>query len=1065
MGPKKKPQKKNAFDDEDAEKEREAAAARARALRLEEERLRLQQEAEFKEMLILRKRVIKREIIEEKIRERILQCTCLLFDKFKSSQIKRFSNERKHKEWLNYMNCIQPFPYDPPNLNSFLDYFHRNESNGCLSKVNMSCKLLTTVIERVDNYINRPYFVEQSTLQNLIEVKGSLCKEIVYKYDTATFQAIMDVQNCFDKLQFWKTELFREEGEFYFWLWGWAVGEDLERRKKDLFKDKMPFRKTSNFTVRIPRNLKYKRVFLRLIHVPYDLFSWKSDNYNKPKSSDMRNIFDELLLIKEQEIEEIKQHSEMFDKKFIPWWYLKAYPPEQIIKTESSNVENTTFELPEVNESDIEIKINECESGLAISYLAVEENSNSTECSKRCITELAFSHKMLRKKGELRSNDDSAFLRSDRPTGCFENGVMLTNSLAKQDSIELKGKQVRFGKLPGEWSSDSEESSIMENEKTIFNERKATHRSNDLLEEDLGEEFRAPEEVLDFRPSPEGEGEVLTADDRIFLGWNVNRISDGEVEEKYIDFVFNKKMSGKEVNVFDNDLEMFKLRSLGELLCLVETKKSIDEPDLPGSTLRGADKLTHDNKKNKQQLPEVSAYSTRKSELGSSTKTKKSGASKTEVLDFSNITIPNTLKAFDEFINKILAGVKDSRYKNYTDELLIEQNDEYFNLRKYHIIGGIFLIDLIQYEPQPKPDQDGFPTQIHYGERNIKIDDFFATLSVHFDAATAAERAIKESVASFRKSIRSTLIKGAKTSTSLPISGPPPGDDLELEDDDTIHIRLKVYDRAVWHFPPFPVLWDSEKKCWTSHHLYDHEFREREGTLFFKLGKTSQPLAVACNRWSLLPFRSFLLEPVSNLESPPTIILTINTNFACKVDFQISEMAITLRQFTHEGSQTLDHLIGVAYNSIDELIASMRECNLDVFPELDTFLYTPGSFKKCKALEDHLYMCLAVASPAFFFKDSHWNIDGEEEKIVFRMKQYDSSKFIQIAATPFRTYICPSEDEININLDESVYYPDLKNLIERIVTEDSSIKIQQASGQLIANVYGMLSATKVLSYT
>lgn len=137
------------------------------------------------------------------------------------------------------------------------------------------------------------------------------------------------------------------------------------------------------------------------------------------------------------------------------------------------------------------------------------------------------------------------------------------------------------------------------------------------------------------------------------------------------------------------------------------------------------------------------------------------------------------------------------------------------------------------------------------------------------------------------------------------------------------------------------------------------------------------------NRWLNLPYQTWELRPLGKNK----VWFSLTASMAV-LEFIIWEDQVCVSNIdnvtNHE--EVRDALLNKFMRPKD-LIKKLREANLDVFPEIDSYAYVDGILVKHWETEDHLYQCMALVGTAYNFQWSRWNMLAGREKLIYQFRE------------------------------------------------------------------------------
>ncbi|KAF6198899.1 hypothetical protein GE061_006922 [Apolygus lucorum] len=385
--------------------------------------------------------------------------------------------------------------------------------------------------------------------------------------------------------------------------------------------------------------------------------------------------------------------------------------------------------------------------------------------------------------------------------------------------------------------------------------------------------------------------------------------------------------------------------------------------------------------------------------------------------------------------SEIFEVKEDLRQEKYMASLIIQDIQDkrnLVNLRAFFTIGGVYYLDVIIHESQPKPLKDEKTVQIFFGEHNIKRYNY----------------------------------KYDYTPPPVAPDDPdiPPPLDPGLQH--LLHIKVPLPKNILFSgCQPIVALWDRESKCWSRQHVHHFELDFTTNTATFEVGRI-WPFAFLLEKFSLLPYTKWILKPKFEIGGVSLMIQTQSMNF----EFLVKNSSVCLNSV--EGILTksvIEDFVGVLM-PVNELVRIMKSRGLNLFPDNDSFLYVVDNTAKDVVLEDHTCMTLAMFSDSLEFQSCQWNYECKRRKLAFLVREclaYNLELRLRtVTATALSAFLYRCNDEDG-SLDESKldnlgFCPDVYSLLEKAfahATPASALNPLQ-----VITVYSLLARTKVLSY-
>ncbi|XP_037792261.1 axonemal 84 kDa protein-like [Penaeus monodon] len=277
----------------------------------------------------------------------------------------------------------------------------------------------------------------------------------------------------------------------------------------------------------------------------------------------------------------------------------------------------------------------------------------------------------------------------------------------------------------------------------------------------------------------------------------------------------------------------------------------------------------------------------------------------------------------------------------------------------------------------------------------------------------------------------------------------------------------RLPDSAFWFEPPQMVLWDENKRCWSTDYFHDVKYNEDQCVMQVRTMRLGV-MGLAMNRYANLPFQSWEMKPKGASSVSLTLIAAVVV-----ADFTITEGQVCLANLQDGARTALSHLYGKNMKP-GALIKTLQFYGINLFPDRDSYCYIDGLPTKHRPTEQHLYRCMALVAPAVHFAWSRWNLLAGKTKLVFQMKTKklvtDESQVGQplVLVTPQRTCVLEcteiSQSFSNNPEEPNKYYADLYQMVLGDLGSSVRQTVEAASPVFIHTIHSMLKSASVISY-
>ncbi|XP_047487265.1 dynein axonemal intermediate chain 7 homolog [Penaeus chinensis] len=387
-------------------------------------------------------------------------------------------------------------------------------------------------------------------------------------------------------------------------------------------------------------------------------------------------------------------------------------------------------------------------------------------------------------------------------------------------------------------------------------------------------------------------------------------------------------------------------------------------------------------------------------------------------------------------------STKKAKPPHYTDTAAGE-----LNLRRYRVQGGVYTVDLLEVPPQPRVLADCTITQVEEVCTVSKVE-WVAQYNPPAPAEAGGQRrrdpeAVEQEMRQLEKEMKKLLL-----------------------------ITIKLPDSAFWFEPPQMVLWDENKRCWSTDYFHDVKYNEDQCVMQVRTMRLGV-MGLAMNRYANLPFQSWELKPKGASSVTLTLIAAVvvaDFTITVKACPCVREGQVCLANLQDGARTALSHLYGKNMKP-GALIKTLQFYGINLFPDRDSYCYIDGLPTKHRPTEQHLYRCMALVAPAVHFAWSRWNLLAGKTKLVFQMKTKklltDESQPL-VLVTPQRTCVLEcteiSQSFSNNPEEPNKYYADLYQMVLGDLGSSVRQTVEAASPVFIHTIHSMLKSASVISY-
>lgn len=387
-------------------------------------------------------------------------------------------------------------------------------------------------------------------------------------------------------------------------------------------------------------------------------------------------------------------------------------------------------------------------------------------------------------------------------------------------------------------------------------------------------------------------------------------------------------------------------------------------------------------------------------------------------------------------------------------------DDDAIDLRAYHILGGVFYFDLLHLPPQPKNVKNWVITQI-VDPPELNYYDYVSD----FEIAPAEEPEEGEEKEGEDKEKEKKEKEKEKKEEEKKLERPP------------ICVVMNLPEDVYFCEEPQVVRWDSEKKFWRVDGFHGHNFDEEKRLLAFKTNYFGT-MALIQDAHINMPFQSWEIRPKGLNHAQLTIIAAI-----VEIEIQIKNDVVCLSQ--PEERSELKHLIN-QWMSPKELIKKLKLAGVNVFPDIDSNKYVSTQNKDdeegpvLKApnviAERRFYQQMAMVASSMAFSWSKWNNENEDaEKIVVQGTEHlkdeplleDEWALFMITKKRTTKLKCTEFDEVfaEEHAEGTEFHADMYHMYLDICGEEGRSRVLSSNYRFIINVFKLLDATKVITYS
>ncbi|VVC34711.1 Casc1 domain [Cinara cedri] len=443
---------------------------------------------------------------------------------------------------------------------------------------------------------------------------------------------------------------------------------------------------------------------------------------------------------------------------------------------------------------------------------------------------------------------------------------------------------------------------------------------------------------------------------------------------------------------------------------------------------------------------------------------------------------PEDLKAYIEEIEANKAGdiidTSDITLSDYSDETeeeesssqtlekkQLEQTDIFsnerqnpekpneLNPRRYWIIGGAFNVEMWKLPTQPVEHRNGAWSVVITGSTTVQPIDYHekyepSQLSLGFSSSSLEDE-------------ETYIVPEALKRLAL--------------------INIKLPENLLWFENPKPVIWNENRKIWTTDYIHDIRFNEKKQMVSFRTGRMGS-FGLAVNRYSNFPFQSWEVRPETG-SNEGGVVLSITTA-KILVKFMVRDEHLAMVQLQNATTVALQEMIGV-YHRPDRLIRLLRNGGINLFPAPDAYHYVNGHRPPKQAVtERHTYRCMAALSGTHQFTSSRWNVNVAADQIVFQMKEIpvdelsnknDNNAGANVG-TPYKTVMVTPERAVLLKCNEdskafseeyqsTSFTPDLFTLAKDVTSTNQMQMSKIDISKTMETLFYLMDKIKLFSYS
>ncbi|XP_045465438.1 dynein axonemal intermediate chain 7-like isoform X2 [Harmonia axyridis] len=383
---------------------------------------------------------------------------------------------------------------------------------------------------------------------------------------------------------------------------------------------------------------------------------------------------------------------------------------------------------------------------------------------------------------------------------------------------------------------------------------------------------------------------------------------------------------------------------------------------------------------------------------------------------------------------------EECEYKVMRQHLPYTPEEHEINLRKYIILGGLYIVNLFEQPPQPQHLVTIVLSVARFILPKVLIEvpfyEEFKTLPTTGEQKTPEEL---ESALNLQEEGFARLI--------------------------SITITLPTH--VMYLEPPLVCMWEEKQKRWSTKDIQDVKHNEEKGTVSFRVGRFGI-LGMATFRYGNLPFQTWDLRP----DEDNNIIFQL-TAAVLMFEFKIKDFMVTVVQFQNGPNNAMQDIVSKTF-SIDKLAKILREGGVDIFPDYDAFCYVEGSCEKHWANEYMCYYNMAQLSICYNFAWSRWNATEGYRSIVMQMRIYNPELHTQkphslVLVTPNRASFINCAEVTPIfcrdPVEGSKFCCNLWYLMKATSTIYVRNKITTISQETVDTVANLLIKTRILSFS
>uniref|UniRef100_A0A0B7AJV5 IC97/Casc1 N-terminal domain-containing protein n=1 Tax=Arion vulgaris TaxID=1028688 RepID=A0A0B7AJV5_9EUPU len=351
-----------------------------------------------------------------------------------------------------------------------------------------------------------------------------------------------------------------------------------------------------------------------------------------------------------------------------------------------------------------------------------------------------------------------------------------------------------------------------------------------------------------------------------------------------------------------------------------------------------------------------------------------------------------------------------------------DEEDDVIDLRAYDVLGGAFMLNLLQMPPQPKTVESWIITQC-VDPPQICFQDYVAD-------------------------VVSTESGKDKKDERLPIN-----------------INMVLPEDVMFLEQPQVARWDYERKFWTIQGFSDLAFNEEARTFGFKTTKFGT-FCLLQDSYINMPFQSWDIRPHKLNSAVFSITAAI-------VDIQI-EIKDSLCCLCQPRDRPELKSVRDKWVTPAELIIIMKKAGINIFPSEDSSKFVSIQHKH-PLVEERMYQQMALTASSMAYAWSKWNSERGSGEIIFQgaeamedghLMEEEWSVYMATKRRVVKLKLSEYEESFNEeSQNEAMFRSNLYHLVATITSENAQTRINETNFQFIDCVYQLLKATRVLTYS